>query len=139
MPTNIQQLPPNDEYSCLLLVGCIPAWGQGPFRILPLCSSGLWSDCCGFLPSAKLFPEASDQGCCTSVRAVATRASWRQTPAEAQGLEGTCMSHAGSPLPSGSQACLTPYYLPAVAQAHSCCLGRPAFSSKAFPKLKAVL
>lgn len=57
MPTNTQQLSQSDEYSCLLLVGCIPAWGEGPFCICP----SVPQDCgltlvllCGLLPSANL-------------------------------------------------------------------------------------
>ena len=103
MPTDIQQLLQNNEYSCLHLVGCIPAWAQGPFSILPLCSSGLWSDPCtscedpitgggtGSGPHhhlrtllENLFSEASDQGSATLASGLLPPlASWCWTPAGA--------------------------------------------------------
>lgn len=145
LPTDIQQLLQSNEYSCLRLVGCIPAWGQGPFSILPLCSSGLWSYPCtscedpitgggtGSGPHhhlrtllENLFSEASDQGS-------ATPASGLLPP-----LASWCWAHSCFPLSLHPHACLTPSYLPAFAHAHFPCLGCPAFSSKAFPNLETV-
>lgn len=88
-------------------------------------------------PSAKLFLKLQIKGKAQAVRAVATPAPVARHLQKLRDSRKPGMSHAGSPSPSGSQACLTPYYLPAVAQAHSAAWDALPLS-KVFPKPKAV-